>query len=123
MLLPGDSRRLLLIGMSVSSRPRCRTLVASGCLLLCHVQLYLTAAYQLDRHHPPRTGEISKPGQILHVLDYDMEHEWEDVPINGALTSALISWLYNLRNRLTCTINQPIGNSFTVYFFAATSYS
>ena len=52
--------------------------------------------------------------KFLYVMDYDVMFDWEPVLLEKGVTDGLVAWLTKLRDRLTVTVEKPLGEQLKV---------
>ena len=82
--------------------------------LLCVGSLISAAIGDLKAAGPIQAANasISDP-KLLYVWEYDGPIDWEAVSGTG-VTATMITWLLNVRDRLTVTRQRPLGGDLMV---------
>jgi len=55
---------------------------------------------------------LQDPGRrlkLLYVMEYDGKLDWQPVQLEKGLTDDVLAWLISLHDRLTMTIQRPLG--------------
>lgn len=52
--------------------------------------------------------------KFLYVMDYDGLFDWEHVLLEKGVTDGLVAWVTKLRDRLTVTVEKPLGEQLKV---------
>ena len=60
------------------------------------------------------SAQANRPPKLLYVMEYDCIFDWEPVSLETGVTDDVLEWLSSLKDRLTVTSRQPLGDELIV---------
>lgn len=93
-------------------RSRAR-LVLCSCVLLLRCLATAVDSGKQQNAFDQGAHVIAGP-KLLYVWEYDCIFDWEPVQVTDELAANMIAWLLDLHDRLTVTLQKPLGEDLTV---------